>query len=57
MNNIITHEEIRCIAEALKGVDIKIRLEQWPCTVAILGVCATLVAMAWINNSCEQCEE
>lgn len=37
--------------DIVKSDNIKITLEQWPCTVAILGICATYAFVSWINQS------
>ena len=53
MNSI---EEIRnhsIAAEVLKNADVKIRLEQWPCAVALLGVSAAWAFVNWVNSQAE----
>lgn len=54
MNDMIKREGAEYIADAIKTADIKISLEQWPCAVAVLGVCATCAFVAWINKPAEE---
>ena len=54
MNEIIKKECMEVLAGGVKNADIKISLEGWPCTVASLGVCATIVALAIINSDSHQ---
>ena len=50
MNNIIKNEGTNLVNEAVKNADIKITLEQWPCAVAVLGLCVTYAFVSWINR-------
>lgn len=50
MNNIVKKEGINLLPEVLKSADTKFTLEQWPCTVAILGICATYAFVSWLNR-------
>ena len=50
MNEVMRNEGSGIITEVIKSADIKITLEQWPCTVAILGVCVTCAFIAWVNK-------
>ena len=50
MNNIIKTEGTACLSNIINSADIKITLEQWPCTVAVLGICATYAFITWANR-------
>lgn len=51
MKEVVKEEGNNIITELVKSADVKITLEQWPCTVAILGICMTCSFIAWINAS------
>lgn len=57
MNNSINEKGMDYISEAIKSIDIKITLEQWPCAVAILGGCATYAFVSWINKTSSEINE
>ena len=57
MNDIVKNEETNFMAEAVKVADIKITLEQWPCAVAVLGVCVTYAFVSWINRPVHEVED
>lgn len=50
MNEIMRNECCQVASEAVRSADIKITLEQWPCAVAILGVCMTYAFVVWLNH-------
>ena len=50
MNDLIKRERTTCVTEASKIADIKTTLEQWPCAVAVLGICATYALVSWANR-------
>lgn len=54
MNDVMKSEAITFWSDAAKSADIKITLEQWPCTIAVLGVCATYAFVSWINKSAHE---
>ena len=54
MNDMIKREGTICVSEAVKNADIKITLEQWPCAVAILGICATYAFVSWVNRRIDE---
>ena len=54
MNDLIKRVGSMCVAEAIKNADIKITLEQWPCAVAVLGICATYAFVSWVNRPVEE---
>lgn len=54
MNDMIKREGTTCVAETVKNADIKITLEQWPCAVAVLGICATYAFVSWVNRPMEE---
>lgn len=43
-------KEYDCVNQIAGRMDVSVRLEQWPCAVAIIGVCAAYVFLAWINQ-------
>lgn len=48
MNEIIKNQCANLVKDATKSFQIK--LEQWPCTMAVLGICATWAFVSWINS-------
>lgn len=54
MNNIIKTEGSNYLSEVIKSADIKITIEQWPCAVAVLGICATYAFVSWVNRPAMQ---
>lgn len=54
MNDLIKREGTTCVTEVIKNADIKITLEQWPCAVAVLGICATYAFVSWVNRPVEE---
>ena len=54
MNDLIKRESATCVTEALKNADIKITLEQQPCAVTVLGICATYAFVSWVNKTMEE---
>lgn len=54
MNDLIKREGTTCVTEAIKNAYIKITLEQWPCAVAVLGICATYAFVSWVNRPVEE---
>ena len=50
MNEIVKNQGGTLIFELIKSANIAIKLEQWPGTVAILGICTSCVVIAWINR-------
>jgi hypothetical protein len=50
MNDIMKQNCFDLGGEALGNADIKLSLEGWPCTLAILGVCATTGFVAWVKS-------
>lgn len=50
MSDIIKKEGANLLSETVKTADIQITLEQWPCAVAVLGVCVTYAFVSWINR-------
>ena len=57
MNDLVRKEETNIWSEAVKTADIKITLEQWPCAVAVLGICATYAFVYWINRPIYEVED
>lgn len=56
MDEMIRKDCVTAVSEAVKNANVNITLEAWPCTVAVLGVCATVAFIAWLNSP-EQCEK
>lgn len=50
MNDIVKDQGMNYVSEAVKSADIKICLEQWPCAVTVLGLCATYAFVSWLNR-------
>lgn len=50
MNDIINNEGKDYVLDNLRSIDIKLKLEQWPLVVAILGVCVTYSFVSWVNK-------
>lgn len=56
MNDMLKREGAAYAAETAKNADIKITLEQWPCAIAVLGICATYAFVSWVNRPVEEPE-
>ncbi len=54
MNNYMESEHNDCLSELIQSADIKIDLEGWPCTVAVLGICAVCAFGIWVNRPVEE---
>ncbi len=50
MDEMIRKDCVTAVSEAVKHANVNITLEAWPCTVAVLGVCATVAFIAWLNS-------
>lgn len=50
MEETIKQTSMDMALEGIKHAEIKLSLEGWPCTAAILVVCTTVVALSVIKN-------
>ena len=51
MSEIIKKDCITTVSDVVRNSNVNIRLEEWPCAVAILGVCATIAFVEWLKIS------
>lgn len=49
MDEMIKENCATAIIEAVKNANVDISLKDWPCAVAVLGVCATVAFMEWLQ--------
>lgn len=49
--NEISDVVIQQFKDLSKNVDVKISLSQWPCAVAILGICAAHMFSLWAKRA------
>lgn len=52
MDEMIRKDCAAAVSEAVvKNANVNITLEDWPCAVAVLGICATVAFLAWLDSS------
>lgn len=49
MDEVIERDSAENISDAIRDVNVNISLEGWPCAVAVVGVCATVVFTGWLK--------
>jgi len=54
MNEMIKRDCTTAVTEAVKNANVNINLENWPCAVAVLGVCATVAFVEWLQVSLQE---
>ena len=54
MNEMIKKDCTTAVTEAVKNANVNITLEDWPCAVAVLGICETLAFVEWLQISLQE---
>ena len=54
MNEMIKKDCTTAVTEAVKNANVNITLEDWTCAVTVLGICATLAFVEWLQISLQQ---